>query len=183
MRLCDEGWDMWSDFDIEVRGETFHPFVAADYELVLHTLIPLRSPGLRFLEWGSATGVITIIADLLGFEAYGIELDSDLVVQARRLASAWESNARFVAGSFLPVGYTYVNECNDSRLGTIGLGESGYLKLQLPLDEFDIVYGFPWPNEEPMMVDLMKRYGRSDALLVTHSVNNGMRKYRNGRRL
>ena len=28
-----------------------------------------RGPGLRFLEWGAATGVITIIADLLGFDA------------------------------------------------------------------------------------------------------------------
>ncbi|MDP9348996.1 MAG: hypothetical protein M3P24_07635, partial [Gemmatimonadota bacterium] len=73
--LLEEGWELWDRFDSEVRRRSWHPFVAADYERVLQALLPLRAPGLRFLEWGSATGVITIMADLLGFDAYGIELD------------------------------------------------------------------------------------------------------------
>ena len=92
--LCHEGWEIWNQFDAQVRSESFHPFIAAEYELVLDALIPLREPGRRFLEWGSATGVITIMADLLGFEAYGIELDSALVEEARGLAAAWDSGAR-----------------------------------------------------------------------------------------
>ena len=81
--LLDEGWEIWDRFDNEVRQRHWHPFVAADYERVLQALLPLRAPGLRFLEWGSATGVITIMADLLGFEACGIELDPSLVRHAR----------------------------------------------------------------------------------------------------
>jgi hypothetical protein len=180
-QLCDDGWDLWSRFDVRVRSESFHPFVAADYELVLDALIPLRKPGGRFLEWGSATGVITIMADLLGFEAYGIEMDGDLVAQARGLAKNWESNARFALGSFLPVGYRFKAGPDDYRMGTIGAGESGYMKLGIPLDEFDVVYGFPWPGEEGIMLDLMKRYGSPDALLLTHGVNHGVRRYRAGR--
>ena len=115
--LCHEGWEIFNRFDVRVRGESFHPFVAAEYERVLEVLIPLRRPGLRFLEWGSATGVIPIIADLLGFEAYGIELDAVLVEDARGLAAAWDSGARFAAGSFLPTGYRFRGTRGDARLG------------------------------------------------------------------
>ena len=43
--LCHEGWEIWDRFDVQVRGESFHPFVAADVEVVLDALIPLREPG------------------------------------------------------------------------------------------------------------------------------------------
>ncbi len=81
--LFDEGMEIWSLFDAEVRQQNWHPFVPADYHRVLETLLALRAPGVRFLEWGSATGVITITADLLGYDAYGIELDGPLVRIAR----------------------------------------------------------------------------------------------------
>jgi hypothetical protein len=179
--LCHEGWEIFNRFDRRVRDKSFHPFVAAEYELVLEALIPLRAPGLRFLEWGSATGVIAIIADLLGFEAYGIELDAELVEEARGLAVAWDSDARFAAGSFLPTGYRFRGDGGDTRLGTIGDGSSGYLQLGHPLDDFDVVYGFPWDGEASMMLDLMKCYGRSDALLLLNGVDTGIRQYRAGR--
>ena len=181
--LCHEGWEIWDRFDVQVRGESFHPFVAAEYEVVLEALIPLREPGRRFLEWGSATGILTIMADLLGFEAYGIELDADLVEEARGLATAWGSGARFAAGSFLPTGYRFRDPRGDTRLGTIGEATSGYLELEHPLEDFDVVYGFPWSGEESMMLDLMRCYGRSDALLLLNGVNQGITTYRGGRSL
>src|SRR5687767_15215616 len=70
--LQDEGFEIWRRFDIEVRQQTWHPFIPVEYEDVLQMLLAVRGPGRKFLEWGSATGVITIMADLLGFEAYGI---------------------------------------------------------------------------------------------------------------
>ena len=76
--LREAGWELFDKFDHEVRDRRWHPFVAANYESVLEALIAQRAPGLTFLEWGSATGVITIMADLLGYEAYGIELDASL---------------------------------------------------------------------------------------------------------
>lgn len=179
--LCHEGWEIWSRFDVRVRSESFHPFVAADYEDVLTTLISVRAPGQRFLEWGSATGVITIMADLLGFEAYGIELDAELVAEARRLADAWGSGAHFATGSLLPTGYRFQSDRGGERLGTIGSGTSGYLELGHPLEDFDVVYGFPWSGEEAMMLDLMKCYGRSDALLLLNTGDHGMTMYRGGR--
>ena len=99
--LFDDGWEIWQRFDVEVRQDAWHPFVPSDYDAVLEALLGLRGPGRRFLEWGSACGTITIMADLLGFESYGIELDPALVRVARDLAVRYESRARFAAGSFL----------------------------------------------------------------------------------
>ena len=179
--LCYEGWKIWSRFDLEVRGETFHPFIAAEYDTVLEALISVREPGLSFLEWGSATGVITIMADLLGFEAYGIELDRSLVEQARTLSRSWGSNAQFALGSFLPTGYRYRGPSDGIQPSTIVDAPSGYLELGHPLEQFDVVYAFPWSGEEPMMLDLMDCYGRSDALLLLCEAKGGVRMFRGGR--
>jgi hypothetical protein len=178
--LIDEGRDLWDSFDLQVRQEQFHPFVAADYDRVLQALLALRAPGLRFLEWGSATGVITVMADLLGFEAYGIELDPSLVGIARDLAARYDSRARFAAGSFLPAGYRWRSGTGDERSGTIGHGPSAYPEIGHPLDDFDLVYGYPWDGEEPMMHDLMRCYGRRGARLILHGGTEGVRVFQNG---
>lgn len=145
-------------------------------------MIELRQPGLRFLEWGSATGVITIMADLLGFEAFGIELDAELVDIARGLARRFDSGARFAVGSFLPSGYEWQSSTGDRRTGTIGDGSSGYPELQHPLEDFDLVFAYPWNGEEPIMLDLMQRLGGPQAQLLLHG-KDGVRIHRGGRRI
>jgi hypothetical protein len=180
--LIRDGWEIWDRFDSEVRQHRWHPFVAADYESVLRTLLALRGSGRRFLEWGSATGIITIMADLVGFEAYGIELDADLVGIARRLAAKHGSRARFAIGSFVPPGYRWESSSGDGRMGTIGEGVSGYLELEHPLKDFDLVYGYPWDGEEPMMHDLMRQHGDAEARLLLHGGRHGVRVFRGGGR-
>ena len=181
--VCADGWAIWEAFDRTERASHFHPFVAADYDAVRAALHDLRAPGRRFLEWGSATGVITVMADLLGFEACGIELDPSLVATARALAARHGSGARFVAGSFLPAGYRWRAPGGDSRTGTIGEGPSGYLQLGRALEEFDVVFGYPWDGEAPLMRDVMRRYGRPDALLLLYDASAGVRGYRGAHEL
>jgi hypothetical protein len=181
--LCADGWAIWEEFDRTVRERGFHPFVAADYDVVRAALLPLRAPGRRFLEWGSATGIITIMADLMGFDACGIEIDPALVATARSVAARHGSGARFVAGSFLPTGYEWQSSDGDARTGTIGGGPSGYLQLGLAPDDFDVVFGYPWDGEAPLMRDLMRRYGRDDAVLLLYDADGRVRAYRGGREL
>lgn len=179
--LFDEGHELWRRFDTDVRMEHWHPFVPADYEKVLDALLPLRGAGLRFLEWGSAMGVITIMADMLGFEAYGIELDPGLVAVARDLAGRSGSAARFAVGSFLPGGYEWRSSTGDRRLGTIGHGASGYPQLGHPLEDFDVVFGYPWDGEAAIMHDVMRCYGGRDARFLLYGTR-GVQIYRAGRR-
>ena len=176
--LLEEGRTIWSRFDSDVRQQRFHPFMPSDYERVLRALLSLRGPGLRFLEWGSATGVITIMADLLGFEAYGIEIDPELVATARDLAERSESDARFAVGSFLPDGYEWKPDSGDGRLGTIGRGASGYPELGRGLEDFDLVFAFPWEGETPIMHDLMQRRAGSGASLLLYHSTVGLQVYR-----
>lgn len=182
-RVGEEGWEMWARFDREVRGHSWHSFVPADYARVVDALVPHRAPGRSFLEWGSGNGVITIMADLLGFDACGIELDAGLVEEAVGLAARHGSGARFVAGSFLPAGYQYRAWDGDNRLGTLGEGASGYLRLGRALDDFEVVYGYPWGGEEAVMHDLMRRYGNPASVLLLHRVSGEVDAYRGGRRL
>jgi hypothetical protein len=185
--LCAEGWAFFERFDREVREREFHSFIASEYEVVLDSLIAHRAPGprgpprLKFLELGSASGVITIMADLLGYEASGIEIDTSLVATARALAARFESKARFVAGSFFPSGFVFKTASGDVRTGTMGAGISAYLELGFALDDFDVVFGYPWGGEEPVMLDLMKRYGNPEGLLLLHGVNDGVKAYRGGK--
>ncbi len=181
--LCKAGWALWEQFEADVRDHEFHPFVAADYDVVRTALVAHRRPGQRFLEWGSATGVITIMADLLGFDAYGIELDGALVTRARALAAAFDSRATFATGSFLPTGYRYMARGGNDDMGTLGDGPSGYLQLSKALGDFDVVFGYPWGGESPVMLDVMQQYGSPDALLLLHDTIRGVRAFRNGREI
>ena len=181
--LCAAGWEIFERFEAEVRDHRFHPFIASEYEVVLAALRAHRGPALRFLELGSASGVITVMADLLGYDACGIEIDESLVSTARDLALRFDSGARFVAGSFFPAGYVFRPRGEKGRAVTLGDGPSAYAQLGHALDDFDVVFGYPWGGEEAMMLDLMRCYGRADALLLLHGVDYGVKAYRDGREL
>jgi len=179
--LCADGWEIWHRFDETFRRRHFHPFVPADYDVARKLLLSLRVPGCRFLEWGSATGIITIMADMMGFDAYGIEIDASLAATAREVARRHGSAAQFVVGSFLPTGYRFRSRDGDGRTGTIADGPSGYVQLGRALEDFDVVFGYPWGGEEAVMLDVMQRYGRPDARLLLYDSDNSVRVYRGGR--
>ena len=114
------------------------------------------------------------MADLLGFESCGIEIDPDLVATARSLAEEHGSGARFAAGSFVPKGYAWKSETGDTRLGTIEIGEPAYGELGRELSDFDLVYAYPWSGEEPILRDIMRRHGRPGARLLLHGSRSGV---------
>ncbi len=180
-QLGEEGWEIWAHFDREVRRHRWHSFVPAEYGRVLLALVDLWKPGLRFLEWGSATGIIAIMADLLGYEAHGIELDEELVAISVEMARRYRSAARFTTGSFLPAGYAWRPADGDGRLATVGEGVSGYLKLGHPLEDFDLVYAYPWSGEEAMMHDLMRVQGAPGAGLVIQRDSGEVVLFREGK--
>lgn len=171
--LCEEGLAISARFDGLQKGE-WHSFVPADYDTVLADLLSIRERGGRFLELGSATGVIAIMADLLGFEACGIEIAPELVTEARGLAQRFESGARFATGSYLPVGYRFESKTGDSRMGTVGVSGSAYAELRYELADFDWVYAYPWPGETEVVRDVMRRCAAPGAQLLLHGYAGGL---------
>ncbi|MDP6740556.1 MAG: hypothetical protein QF404_11165 [Planctomycetota bacterium] len=170
--LLREGNQIWETF-IEARGGTFHHLIPADAEGAYQQLRQLRERHHTFLELGSGMGVITILADLLGFEAHGIEIEEGLVDLSRDLAERHGSSASFTQGSFVPAGHRDEVHLLDGEFHTIAEGPDAYGELGMELSDFDLVYAYPWPGEEEWLADLFQRAGGGHAQLLTYSVSEG----------
>ena len=57
----------------------------------------------------------------------------------------------------------------------------GYLELGRALEDLNVVFGYPWGGEEPMMRDVMRQFGRRDALLLLNDTNEGLKVCRAGK--
>jgi hypothetical protein len=170
--LLREGNQIWEAF-IEARGGTFHHLIPADAEGAYQQLGQLRDRHHTFLELGSGMGVITILADLLGFEAHGIEIEEGLVDLSRDLAERHGSSASFTEGSFVPAEFRDEVSLLDGEFHTIAEGLDAYGELGMELAEFDLIYAYPWPGEEEWLADLFRRAGGGHAQLLTYSVSEG----------
>lgn len=156
-------------------------FVPSDHELVWRTLAAVRrdQPDARhLLEWGSGFGVVTGLGALLGFEAAGIEVDGSLVTAARELLAAHRLRATIAEGSFVPNGHAVSDRFFDLETRTVLDAPDGYDELQADLDDFDVVFAYPWPTEEELYCDVFARGANDGALLLTYSRAEGMRAYR-----
>jgi hypothetical protein len=147
-------------------------FVPSDYESGYHLLRALEEgcllKGNLFCEWGSGFGVVACLAALCGFEAYGIEIEADLVDAARQLADDFSLAVEFVQGSFLPRGSEITQGARQeySWLAT----EAGNTEDELGLgpDDFDVIFAYPWPDEEDLIARLFERHAAAGAVLVTY---------------
>lgn len=161
-------------------------FVPSDYELVYRALVAIReeklATGRRFCEWGSGIGAITCLAVLAGYDAYGIEIESELVNIAEELALDQSVAAQFAGGSFIPVGIEpQVDSVSDvTWLSTSG--SDGYGQLELDPDDFDLIFAYPWPGEEQVIFDIFLECAAVGTLLLTYHGLEGLRLHRKVRR-
>jgi len=159
-------------------------FVPSDFVTVYHALREVAQRNLAagncFCEWGSGFGVVTILADMLGFQACGIEIDRDLVDVASELAEDFDAPVEFIHGSFIPPGH----ESNAEQAyaehdgGVVWLStevDRAYDELGLDPDDFDLIFAYPWPGEEVVVDDLFARCAADGALLLTYGQGNSVR--------
>ena len=158
-------------------------FVPSDFEIVYSALHDIAerhlAPGRSLLEWGSGFGVIACMATWLDFDPHGIEIHRDLVGQAEQLAEDHELPAQFHYGSFVP---------RDGEALTDAVPESHWLEsgrpvyddIGLSIDDFDVVYAYPWPGEEEVPSAIFEHYAQTDALLVSYHGYEGLLVRRQG---
>ncbi len=96
-----------------------------------------------------------------------------LVDASKRLADDFGLPVDFVRGSFIPPGgEAYANEaCDNDNAGFRRLfadADSAYRELGIDPEEFDLVFAYPWPNEEHAIENLFARYAAKGALLLTY---------------
>jgi hypothetical protein len=161
-----------------------HGFVASDFVAAYDALRKIAgshlSTGHAFCEWGSGFGVATLLAAMLDFDACGIEVDLTLVSAAQELAADFSIDADFVHGSFIPPDDEELVD-RDYAAGSAEFcwlvtdSDDAYEQLGLDADDFDLVYAYPWPNEEHVVENLFERHAADGALLLTYGHLASMR--------
>jgi hypothetical protein len=173
-RLIAEGQVAWEEFRALAK-DRHHLFIPCDHHEVAQELRKLRTRASTFLELGSAAGIVTVIASLLGYEACGIELEPWLVERSIEIAERFDARATFAEGSFVPLEYQEDVELLSAEFHTPAGGACGYDELGLELDDFDLIFAYPWPGDEDWLTEMVRRYARPDALLMTYDVSEGFR--------
>ena len=169
--------DRWDQPQIE-------QFVSADYKLVFQAICWMLESQLtigdRFLEWGSGFAVVSALASTLRLDAFGIESEPSLMRQGRKLILDYEYSVELTEGNFLPIGAEEL--ADDPTFPSVGHPvDSAYDSLGLDLDDFAIIYAYPWPGEDGFHEAVFNQYAAFGALLMLFCGPNDIRLWRKRR--
>lgn len=165
----------WHELHVRGRSSSNRGFVPSCPATVYEALNAIEreslAPGSTFCEWGSGLGIATLLAAAIGFKAYGIEIDRDLHDCSRELAVRLELQAEFIHGSFVPQGAErLVDRAYASCEGELSLdteADDAYKDLGMEVCDFDIVFAYPWPNDEALTAAIFDKFAAVGALLLT----------------
>lgn len=154
----------------------YRGFLPSNYVMAYQALQYVRThhlaTGDRLCEWGSGFGVVATLGALCGFESYGVESQDELVRASQQLAEDFSMNVRFVAGSFIPGDANQlIDQAFADQEGELGIDlnmESAYQTLGLGVEDFDVIFCYPWPNDVALTRKLFGRFASTNALLMTY---------------
>ena len=178
IQKADRRWELFCG----IQGNRRLPrFVPSEAELVYAAIDCVTRQGLPpgpvFCEWGSGFGTGACLAALLGYEAYGIEIEPELIDISRQMASELDIPAEFLCASYIPEGfetyagvggvdlapfwpYTYPSEAADAGLHYDG--------MPFDIAEIDLFFAYPWPEEQELMQKLFDAVAMEGAILIAY---------------
>jgi len=147
-------------------------FVPSDFEKTYRVLQGLDAANLTtgklFCEWGSGYGVVACLAAMLDFDSCGIEIEPELVEAAQQLADDFDLPVDFICGSFIPEGGEVLEHAGDEYAWfTPDVGDT-HTRLGLEPDDFNVIFAYPWPDEEKITEAVFDRFAGRGALLLTY---------------
>lgn len=159
-------------------GLRYPKYIPSDPRVVCSAIRYLQEntllPGNVFCEWGCGFAIASGIATILGLEAFGIEVEDDLVTRAIDLMRDLELPVEILQSDYLPEGFDesegvggkdlIVPESRTTRGGIIAPPEYDGLDPA----EVDLFFVYPWPDQEEMMMDLFEAVASPGAVLLMY---------------
>ena len=87
--------------------------------------------------------------------------------EARRLAEDFALDVAFARGSFVPRGAEGRVHTGGEYAWLTTDGDYAYEELGFEPDDMDVVFAYPWPDEEAVTGELFDRYAGAGAVLAT----------------
>ncbi len=50
---------------------------------------------------------------------------------------------------------------------------SAYDELDMEIRDFDLIYAYPWPHEHTLYHNIMREFGRTDAMFLSYDAREG----------
>lgn len=156
-------WDQWHRRPIE-------QYVACDFRDVYRAMHAIDqqqlAPGKLFCEWGCGFGIVTALAAGLGWDAIGIEAESFLVQRAKSFLRKRGISAEIWQGNFLPQGAERLAKRQANHASLFHRVPSVYEEKSLEVDDFSIIFAYPWPGEDYFLKDVFLHYAADQAILL-----------------
>jgi len=178
IQKADRRWELFCGIQGHRRLPRFVPseadLVFAAIDFVTRQGLP---PGRVFCEWGSGFGTGTCLAALLGYEAYGIEIEPELVDISRQMARDLDITAEFLCTSYIPEGFESYSGLGGEELvksrtftypGETFEAEPHYDGMAFDIAEFDLFFAYPWPEEQELMQKLFDAVAVEGAILIAY---------------
>jgi len=122
------------------------------------------------------------MAAMLGFQAYGIEIEPLLVEAAQKLANDFGLETTIICDSFLPRSCCKYLDKDEPSLYLVSQPGEAEEHLGLGPADFDVVFAYPGPDDDQAIAQVFEKAAAQGAVLLTYHGREGMRLRRKVRR-
>ena len=175
---CSRGWGLFFSSNDDHQAPRFVPSIpeivfAALEEVTKRNLPPNRV----FCEWGSGFGTATCMASLLGYDAYGIEIEEELVRLSRMIARRLGIPVKIICTSMFPEGYDSYSGVGRTELVTPesfsdhsdeDRSPLRYNGMAIDIADIGLFFAYPWPEEQELIQELFDAIAAQGAILVAY---------------
>ena len=187
---CSRGWERFFADNDDHQAPRFVPSVPERVFAVLEEVTTRNLPPNRvFCEWGSGFGTATCMASLLGYEAYGLEIEEELVRLSRARARRLGIPVEILCTSLFPEGYAAYSggdgaalvtpeSLSDHHANDETRGPLRYDGMEIAIADIGLFFAYPWPEEQALMQQLFDAVAMEGAMLVVYHTDKDIRVFR-----